>query len=287
MPESAPPNDPWDGVSVWIRHAGRYPCQPAWQIAPYKSGHYCFFYIEQGRGWVDRDGSRLEARPGDLFVFRPGHTYAAGHDPKRPVTVLSIGFLLQRAGRVDALRSQALPERLELAAAERRAVVPTYERAVAAWASKTSTGRLDARGSILNLVAAVLNLIETLPAAHRAGLAEAPPGEQTRAAAVQSYVEAHLAEPLALKDLAGIAHLSPVYFAALFRKQTGQAPMEYVRRRRVEAARALLTESDESVERIAKRVGYDDPFYFSRLFRRMVGQAPSEYREAFKNPFLR
>jgi AraC-like DNA-binding protein len=111
------------------------------------------------------------------------------------------------------------------------------------------------------------------------------PGDETRAAIATAYVNTHLDQPLNLDGLATAAHLSPVYFAALFRRQTGQSPMAYVRQRRMEVARAHLAASDDSIENIARRVGFDDPFHFSRVFRRIVGVAPSAYRARFKNPF--
>ena len=63
--------------------------------------------------------------------------------------------------------------------------------------------------------------------------------------------------------------------------------MAYLRGRRMEVARTMLTEGDASIEQVARAVGYQDPYHFSRSFRQAVGQPPTQYRESFKNPFLR
>lgn len=284
-PPSAPPADPWDAVCVSLVHADLYPCRPDWRIEPLASRHDCFFFIGKGQGWVERDGNRYEARPGDLFIVRAGHRFAAGHAPERPVTVYSTGFRLLGPGQADAWRHLTLPDRLRLPEPERRTIEAAYQVLVADWRTQTPLGRLAARGALLRLAAEVLRLAADLPASCREGATGPLPGEETRAAEAIAYMDAHLAQPLDLAALARAAHLSPAYFAALFRRQTGQAPMHYLRARRVETARALLGSGDYSVEQVARAVGFVDPFHFSRVFRRLVGVAPSAYRASLRNPF--
>ena len=96
------------------------------------------------------------------------------------------------------------------------------------------------------------------------------------------YVEDHLKESLTLGQLARSVHLSPVYFSNLFSDLMGMPPMRYVNRRRLLRAREYLLCSDDSVELIARKVGFPDPFYFSRLFTRSEGVPPSRYRNSLR-----
>ncbi|MDF2772994.1 MAG: transcriptional regulator, AraC family with amidase-like domain [Geminicoccaceae bacterium] len=71
-------------------------------------------------------------------------------------------------------------------------------------------------------------------------------------------------------------------FKRRFRAATGFAPLEYVQSLRLEAACELLEGSEEPVEEIAYRVGYEDITFFRRLFRRQKGVTPAEYRRRFR-----
>lgn len=286
MPASVElPADPWEGVTAELRFADLFPCPPHWKIEPYAIEHAGLFYIWKGRGWIEHDGERMDAQPGDLFLSRAGMQVAAGHDPQRPVTVLSTGFILRARGGIDPLRRMTLPRRLRLPAPERRAFVPRFVELVHAFHDPAPHAALAARGLALHLLAEALRLAEALPPECRAGELRARPGEAARISAVLELIDRRIAEPLTLPQLARAAHLSPVYFTNLFKRETGLPPMEFVRRRRMERARSLLAAGDASVEEVAAAVGFDDPFHFSRAFRKATGQPPSAYRAALQNPF--
>jgi transcriptional regulator GlxA family with amidase domain len=71
-------------------------------------------------------------------------------------------------------------------------------------------------------------------------------------------------------------------FKRRFKSATGFAPLEYVQSLRLEAASELLEGSEEPVEEIAYRVGYEDITFFRRLFRRQKGVTPAAYRRQFR-----
>lgn len=70
-------------------------------------------------------------------------------------------------------------------------------------------------------------------------------------------------------------------FKRRFQKAVGMSPLEYVHSLRLEAAKQLLETSDETLDKLAERVGYEDATFFSRLFRRKVGLTPALYRRRF------
>lgn len=71
-------------------------------------------------------------------------------------------------------------------------------------------------------------------------------------------------------------------FKRRFKSATGFAPLEYVQSLRLEAASEMLERTDEPVEEIAYRVGYEDLTFFRRLFRRQKGVTPAAYRRQFR-----
>ena len=87
------------------------------------------------------------------------------------------------------------------------------------------------------------------------------------------------AEPLDVRAVAAVAHISPAHFSRCFRAVFGESPHRYLQRRRVERSMFLLRESDRTVTDICFDVGFSSVGTFSRTFREIVGQTPSAYRE--------
>jgi AraC-like DNA-binding protein len=87
------------------------------------------------------------------------------------------------------------------------------------------------------------------------------------------------AQPLDVRTLAQIAHVSEAQFIRTFRATFGETPHRYLQRRRVERAMFLLRETDSSVSEICLDVGFTSLGSFSRTFSEIVGESPSAYRE--------
>jgi AraC family transcriptional regulator len=98
-----------------------------------------------------------------------------------------------------------------------------------------------------------------------------------RFARVRDYIEHNLGEAISLEDLARVAGISRFHFARQFRARTGESPMGYLVRTRVERAKALLRDSQARVADISAELGFADQSHFTRTFRRMVGVPPSAY----------
>lgn len=99
---------------------------------------------------------------------------------------------------------------------------------------------------------------------------------------VQKYIEEHLSEDLNRLVLAKTVFLNPDYLAKLFKEKTGQSLAAYVKVRRIERAKALLTETDIPIGSVAQQIGYDNLSYFSSVFHDKVGLQPGEYRRQSK-----
>jgi len=82
-----------------------------------------------------------------------------------------------------------------------------------------------------------------------------------------------------LEDLLKIACMSRSNLMRIFRKATGQAPIEYLVRLRIQKAIELLRSTDRSITEISFETGFNDSNYFSRQFRKTVGRPPSAFRK--------
>lgn len=78
--------------------------------------------------------------------------------------------------------------------------------------------------------------------------------------------------------LAREAGVSRSALAARFRAAMGTTPLAYLRTVRLQRAMRLLAEEGQTLEQIARMVGYHDAFGFSKAFKRAVGVTPGEFR---------
>ncbi|MGZ6029971.1 MAG: helix-turn-helix domain-containing protein [Myxococcaceae bacterium] len=95
---------------------------------------------------------------------------------------------------------------------------------------------------------------------------------------VLEFVDAHLDKSISLDALAHESGTSPFHFARLFKRRTGLAPHQFIIRKRIERARALLSDADLSIGEVAFRCGFSQQSHFTVTFRRTVGVSPSAYR---------
>jgi AraC family transcriptional regulator len=100
---------------------------------------------------------------------------------------------------------------------------------------------------------------------------------------VQDYVAANIGERISLPDIASIAGLSRMHFAAQFRAATGYRPHEYLLFCRVERAKAMLAQHETSIVEIALSVGFQSQAHFSTVFKRLTNQTPLGWRRASLN----
>jgi AraC-like DNA-binding protein len=92
-------------------------------------------------------------------------------------------------------------------------------------------------------------------------------------------LENDFARDWTLDDLLKIACMSRSNLMRVFRKATGQSPIDYLIRLRIQKAMELLRTTGLSITEIALRIGFNDSNYFARQFRKTVGRPPSACRK--------
>ena len=99
---------------------------------------------------------------------------------------------------------------------------------------------------------------------------------------VQRYIEENYDKDLSAKQLAEVACVSPHYFSAYFKAETGQNYKAYLTRVRMDRAMELVIGSDLKTYEIAERVGYNNVRRFVDAFRAAYGMSPLDYRKLHK-----
>jgi len=95
---------------------------------------------------------------------------------------------------------------------------------------------------------------------------------------VQELMETDLDRQLTTEALARYFDMSVRNFDRRFRNAVGESPSSYLRKLRVEKAKQLLENTNETLEEIIVNVGYEDERSFRRLFKSVTDLSPKEYR---------
>ena len=86
-------------------------------------------------------------------------------------------------------------------------------------------------------------------------------------------------------DMAAFAaeyQMSPATLRRKITAEVGLPPKAFQLRLRMDHAKELLTMTDDKIEIVASKVGFDDPFYFSRLFHERENCTPREFRARYR-----
>lgn len=94
---------------------------------------------------------------------------------------------------------------------------------------------------------------------------------------VRAFIEDHIGERISLDELARQAGVSRFHFARQFRLSTGESPMGYLRRLRIERSKSILQTRDSTIAEVAARLGFSDQSHFTRIFGRLVGVSPGSF----------
>lgn len=94
------------------------------------------------------------------------------------------------------------------------------------------------------------------------------------------YIQNNLGGDLSNQKIADLAFVSRDYIGQFFKSLTNNNLQDYIENRRLEQAHFLLRSTNDSVQEIARKVGFKDPAYFSRRFRMKYNQKARDIRES-------
>jgi transcriptional regulator GlxA family with amidase domain len=97
----------------------------------------------------------------------------------------------------------------------------------------------------------------------------------------QNYIEQHLSEKISFEELASKLAVSRRNFDRRFIKATGNTPLEYWQRVKVEAAKSNLEKGRKTIFEVMYEVGYSDDKAFREVFKRITGVSPLDYKAKY------
>lgn len=95
---------------------------------------------------------------------------------------------------------------------------------------------------------------------------------------VLDYINDHLDQEIKLADLAALLGMSQFHFCHLFKQAIPTTPYQYLLQQRIERAKQLLKQTDQSIMEIALQCGFNSHSHLSKQFRQLTGITPTAYR---------
>lgn len=99
---------------------------------------------------------------------------------------------------------------------------------------------------------------------------------------LQAWIVSNCEADLSVERLSQHMNMSPRNFSRLFFQEVGTTPAKFVERIRLEAARNMMIQTDQSVESVAIKCGFNTSEQMRRSFQRILKTTPQDYRGKFK-----
>ncbi|MBQ7901987.1 MAG: helix-turn-helix transcriptional regulator [Clostridia bacterium] len=97
------------------------------------------------------------------------------------------------------------------------------------------------------------------------------------------YISTCYNNKITTATLAQQFNMNEHYLCHFFKAETGQSPISYINRYRIDKAAVLLQSTDRSITEIAMNVGFDDTNYFTRTFKKHMNMTPTKYKKMCGN----
>lgn len=97
----------------------------------------------------------------------------------------------------------------------------------------------------------------------------------------QAYIETNVEEKITIENLSTKYNIGRRNFDRRFIKATGNTPLEYAQRVKIEVSKKALENSRKNINEVMYEVGYSDLKAFREVFRKYTGLSPLEYKTKY------
>ncbi|WP_225048234.1 helix-turn-helix transcriptional regulator [Lacticaseibacillus kribbianus] len=230
-------------------------------------GVFDLLVVTQGALPMSVGGVAITAAAGTALLLPPVGAHAG-----RPVTTTTafywLHFLPAAGWHTEAGTGPALLRLPQAQPVDLSVTAPLLDRLIALAIRTDAAAQLESQVTFHTLLLALARAATpTQTAAQRV------------AAAASRYLEANFAQPITYRTLAQALNYAPGYITRCMLAVLHETPDAALTRIRLTHAKALLASTDQTVDAIARQVGYPSGNYLARRFAQVTGSAPSRYRQ--------
>ena len=96
---------------------------------------------------------------------------------------------------------------------------------------------------------------------------------------IDAYITLNITKKIRLDEIAGHFNMSRYYFCRQFKENFNTTPFEYIKLKKIEVAKKILINTNDSIVEISNYLSFYDQGYFSNVFKSIVGCSPKDYRK--------
>lgn len=238
-------------------------------------------YISRGSGYYLINGARYDFREGDILLINSNDLHRAFENEGLVMTIIMFDpayFALEQRYDTELLIPfREIGMRFDNLLDRGHPMLPRLGAAIEEMRSEFTGREPHYEAVIRSQLVQFMAFVNRYFAKEQERRSSHIRGMDTVRLALNT-IEADIAYPWTLKELATAAHLSPSRFSALFVQTVGTSPMDYLIQLRLSAAVRLLESSDKKIIEIAESTGFRNLSNFNRLFKQHIGKLPSELR---------
>lgn len=234
---------------------------------------YVLIYCVEGKGWYRVADRRYDVHAGQFFILPAGVPHEYGASDEASWTIYWVHF----RGECAAIYADGAeqPQNIRVAQDSRIANrLSIFDDILSTLQDGDGIDDLRYASSSLHYFLASMRYLTQYRRMSRT-----PQSETSIVEAAKHYMSENIERRITLHDVVSYIGYSQSHFSAIFRKQTGQSPLAWFNRLKMEHAAHMLSTTPLHVNQICYKVGIDDALYFSRLFSKIIGMSPTEYRQ--------
>ena len=235
--------------TVAMQHQVKKRVSDSYELSPYLDG----------TGSVNIQGVQYPIEPGAIRFTRPG-TILFSTPHYRCITAY-FDF-----GKEDTLYRNPILDALPSYHPAGSPIQSQFEALLSAHLSTHAAAALKQNAILLNLLA---ELYQSLFAVQE---------HSNAVGACLSYMQENFSQNITLDALGALTGYSPLHLIRLFKQELGQTPHQHLTAIRLEHAKNLLAETDQTLEQIAAACGFHSASHFKALFKQSTHYTPGAYR---------
>ena len=256
-------------LQIHLLNGGFTHCRPDWGYQNLLPEYNKMYYICDGEGWIRIQDQDVYPSPGQ-FVFIPAGTVHSFSTVSSNTYTKYWCHFTSNVMFSPLFQYYGLPYVMN--ASEVAGIVQPFQRMeqMLSWTAPSLSLRV--KSTIYEIIScfidhSVRNEVESVA-----------PASVLKLQRVTEYIDQHMDKDIKIEQLAEIMHFNTNYLYHFMKTHLGITPMQYIYKRRLEKAKFLLTNTDDTLTEIASVTGFSDVYHFSKSFKKNTGISPRAYR---------
>ncbi|KRG15776.1 hypothetical protein ACA30_04115 [Virgibacillus soli] len=258
-----------------IIRAGQNKAKPNYQIGPRFIPYFSLHFVLAGRGTYVDEGKKYTIQSEDIFCLYSNHTHSYYTSEELPLEMAWVAF----DGR------QALSILKMLGITEEK----TCLHGILTTLSRDTLQRLIQLFQVyeenmyFKKISLIYELFDQLYEEVRKKHIIQPTTEENWLNKGKNFIDIYYSEGISVADVAKYVGINRTHFSNTFTTKLGISPHQYIRKKVMNRAAQLLSETPNNISEIALSLYYSDIYSFSRSFKNFFGITPTRYREQNNN----